>query len=200
MTFYSSLIYAQIKSEKFDTLIRTELSDTLQSIYESFLNNDVEKVSIALLEKKYSHSEYYHFLKTKKIYQSRKKWIKKHSHEESIIRIGKYYPFKHIDSMIFESEFDGIDREFIKSEMFLDSAEIKFALNEMFNGVENNIIDMCYSPRHAVLFYNAAGKVSGIYEICFECSNVKVGIVGIIMFPKNSPYLRELFEKHANEL
>jgi hypothetical protein len=65
----------------------------------------------------------------------------------------------------------------------------------MFNGSENEIIAMCYNPRHAVLFYNTEGKISGIYEICFECNNVKIGIMGTIMFPKSSTYLKSLFSK-----
>jgi hypothetical protein len=191
---------AQISVERFDLTIETELSDTLQRIYEQFLNESVEKISIVRLKKKYSHSEYYHFLKNKKIHQSRKKWLKNNSHEESIIIEGNPYPLKHIDSMVFEYRFHRIEKEFIQSELFLDSAETKLALNEMFNGVKNEIIDMCYNPRHAVVFYNSDGEVSGIYEICFECSNVKIGIVGTLLIPRLSPYLKGLFQKYVVQL
>jgi hypothetical protein len=134
-------------------------------------------------------------LKNKKFYQSRKKWINNNSYEESIIIEGDPYPLKHFDSIVFEYKYRGVDKEFITSEHFLDSSEIRLALSEMFNGSENEIIAMCYNPRHAVLFYNTEGKISGIYEICFECNNVKIGIMGTIMFPKSSTYLKSLFSK-----
>jgi len=190
----SQILNAQIRVDKFDLTIQTELRDTLQKIYADFLNNDVEKISIVELKKKYNHSEYYRFLKNKKFYQSRKKWIKNNSYTESIILEGKAYEMVHFDSMVFEFRFKGIDKEFIKSEVFLDSSETRMALTEMFNGSKNEIISMCYNPRHAVIFYNSKGKVTGIYEICFECSNVKIGIIGTAIFAKNSSYLKSLFE------
>jgi hypothetical protein len=187
--------------DRFDLSIDSKLSDTLQSIYQEFLNEEVEKISIIILKKRYDRSAHYFFLKNKKFYQSNKKWIKNNSYEESIIWEGDPYPFpQHVDSFIFEYEFRGVDNEFIGSEVFLDSTEIKPALREMFNGVENDIIEMCYMPRHAILFYSSDGKISGIYEICFQCSKVKVGIVGTAMFNKSSPYLRDLVEKYKAEL
>lgn len=192
-----SFLNAQIRVDKFDLTIQTELSDTLQRIYELFLNNDVEKISIVELKKKYSHHEYYSFLKNKKFYQSRKKWIKENSYVESIILLGKRYPFAHVDSIVFEYKFRGVDREFIGSETVLDSAQAKMALTEMFNGAKTGIITMCYHPRNAVVFYNSKGKITGIYEICFECSNVKIGITGTTFFAKELPYLKSLFESNT---
>jgi hypothetical protein len=200
LIIYSINLSAQIEVKKYGLTIETELSDTLQSIYKDFLNNNVEKISIIRLDKKYFDHEYNHFLKNKKFYQSPKKWIKNHSYEESIIIEGDPYPLRHFDSIVFEFPFRGVETEFIKSEYFLDSIETKLALNEMFNGAENEMHNMCYIPWHAVLFYNNEGKVSGIYEICFECGNVKIGIVGTIMFAKFSPYFESLFTKHEKEL
>lgn len=196
----SHKLCAQIVVDKFKITVDSELSDTLQSIYEDFLNSKVAKVSIVELKKKYSHSDYYHFLKTKKFYQSRKKWIMNNSYEESVIIEGDPYPIKHFDSILFEYKYRGVDKEFIKSEYFLDSTETRLAFDEMFNGVENEIIKMCYNPRHAVLFYNEEGKISGIYEICFECDNVTIEIVGTVMFARLSPYIQSLFEKYKDEL
>jgi hypothetical protein len=195
----SHVLNAQIRVDKFDLTIETELKDTLQKIYANFLNNDVEKISIVELEKKYNHSEYYSFLRNKKFYQRRKKWIRDNSYTESIIKEGKAYELVHFDSMVFEVRYKGIDKEFIRSEVFLDSSETKMALSEMFNGYTNEIISMCYNPRHAVIFYNAEGKVTGIFEICFECSNVKIGIVGTKMFAKSTPYIKSLFESHMKQ-
>jgi hypothetical protein len=192
----SGNLNAQISVDKYDLTIETKLSDTLQNVYEKFLNNEVEKISLVTLKKKYDHNDYYQFLKHKKFYQRRKKWIKNNSYEESIILEGKRYKMAHMDSFVFESRFRGVDKEFIHSEYFLDSLESRMALTEMFNGAKNKIMTMCYNPRHAVIFYNSEGKTTGIYEICFECSNVKIGIVGTTMFARYAPYLKGLFEKH----
>ena len=193
-------INAQIKIDNFDLTIDTKLSDTLQNIYETFLNNDVEKISIVELKKKYDPFDYYQFLKNKKFYQSRKKWIKNNSYEESIIVEGTRYEMVHFDSIVFENKIIKIDKEFIQSEVILDSIETRMALKEMFNGSKNEIINLCYIPRHAVIFYNAKGKITGIYEICFECSNVRIGIVGTVMFARNTPYIKTLFEKYKSTL
>lgn len=195
-----SSVSAQIKVDQFDLTIDTELSDTLQGIYQKFLNEEVEKISIIKLKKCYSRGEHYHFLKNKKWYQSEKKWIKENSHEESIIFEGDPYPFVDFESMVFEYEYRGVDKEFIGKEVFIDSTETKLALTEMFNGATSDVLTMCYMPRHAVLFYNSEGRISGIYEICFQCGNVKYGIVGTDLTSKPSPYLRELFETHKEEL
>lgn len=198
--FTFSQINAQIKVEKFDLNIASDLPDTLQIIYEEFLNNNVEKISIVKLKKKYNHIDYYYFLKNKKFFQSRKKWIKNNSFEESIIREGESFPFKHFDSIVFEKKFLGVDKEFIESEYFLDSTERKLTLKEMFNGEKPELVNMCYIPRHAVLFYDHEDRVTGIYEICFECGKVKIGIVGTRMFSKFSPYIKSLFKKYKDEL
>jgi hypothetical protein len=192
-------VNAQIRVEKFDLTIQTALPDTLQKVYEEFLNTEVDKISIVRLKKKYDSVAYNQFLKTKKFYQNRKKWKKNHSYEESIIIEGEEYEWKHFDSIVFEFGYDGIESEFIQSEVLLDSTEMRITLNELFNGTENELMIMCYNPRHAIIFYNSVGEVSGIYEICFECSKVKVGIVGTLMFNKSLPRIKELFEKYGME-
>lgn len=200
MLLTSSLNAQQIKVDQFDLTIETELSDTMQGIFQQFLNEEVEKVSIIKLKKRYSRGAHYHFLKHKKWYESEKKWIIANSHEESIILEGDPYPFIDFESMTFEYEYRGVDKEFIGKEVFIDSTETKLALTEMFNGASSDLMSMCYMPRHAVLFYNAEGEISGIYEICFQCGNVKTGIVGTDLTSKPSPYLGELFATYKEEL
>ena len=200
LLFFVSSASAQIQIDQFDLTIETELSDTLQRIYQKFLNEEVEKISIIKLKKRYSRGEHYHFLKHKKWYESEKKWIRENSHEESIIVEGDPYPFIDFESMTFEYEYRGVDMEFIGKEVFIDSNETQLALTEMFNGASSNLMSMCYLPRHAVLFYNREEKISGIYEICFECGNVKIGIVGTDLTSKSSPYLKQLFATYKEEL
>ena len=199
LIFVSSNLNAQIVVDKFDMSIESELPDTLQRLYEQFITDEVERISIIHLEKSYDHSEYYYFLRNKKFFQSRKKWLKNNSFEGSIIMEDQLDITK-LDSTVFEFGFNKIDVQFIKSEFFLDSTEVKLALNEMFNGKKNSFKDFCYMPRHAVLFYNEFEEVIGIYEICFQCSNVKFGIIGTKMVSKSSPYIETLFEKYKQEL
>lgn len=184
---------AQMEIEKFDLTIETKLSDPYQKVYKQFLNNEVDKISIVELKKVYDHSQYYQFLKNKTLFQSRKKWIKYNSNPESIIYSGNKDQLTTEEAELFNNKFIRIDREFIQTEKFLDSIETNLALKEIFNGQVRDIVDMCYLPRHAVLFYNKEGRVSGIYEICFECSNVKMGIVGTKLISRKSPYIRSLF-------
>lgn len=194
------ILNAQINVKNLGIRIDSELPDTLQSIFEDFLNNKVDKIAIASLKKRYNHQEYYHFLKQKKFFQSRKKWLKNNSHEETIIREGERYPFVHRDSIVFSYKYLGVDTEFIKSKVFLDSTETNIALEELFDGEKPELVDMCYIPRHAILFYDKNDKLTGITEICFECGKVKFGIVGVRLFSKYLPEIKQLFDKYAEEL
>lgn len=192
-TLLTASLNAQINVENFDLIIETQLSKPYQEVYENFLNHEVEKISIVRLKKVYDHSQYEQFLKNKTLFQSRKKWIKYNSNPETIIQSGNRDQLTAEEAELFYDKFSRIDREFIETERFLDRNETKLALKEIFNGEIRDIVDMCYMPRHAVLFYNKDGRVSGIYEICFECSNATIGIVGTKLISKKSPYIRSLF-------
>jgi hypothetical protein len=195
--FFSININAQIVVEKYDLNIETNLSNDLQEIYGKFLNESVSEISIVQIKKQYINSNYYNFLRNKKFFQSRKKWLKKKSiYQELIIVEGEIDNQSSPANKIFQGRFYRVDYEFTENEVFLDSIETKLALKEMFNGEDSDIVNMCYIPRHAVIFYDSNGKSIGIYEICFECSNVKIGIVGTKMFSRNSPYIESLFAKY----
>jgi len=199
--FISSNLNAQIIVEKYDLSIETNLSNDLQEIYGNFLNNSASKVSIVQLKKQYYDSNYYNFLRNKRCYQSRKKWLKNNSiYQESIIVESTIENQKSHAYEIFQGRFKRVDMEFTKNEVFLDSVETKLALKEIFNGEDSDIVNMCYIPRHAIIFYNSDGNAIGIYEICFECSNVKIGIVGTKMFSRKSPYIKSLFNKYEIQL
>jgi hypothetical protein len=74
-----------------------------------------------------------------------------------------------------------LDMRFIKEKVTLDSSSILSLMNTLFNvGFRGNPIMIenmkCYSPRHAVLFYNDkdSSKPYVYYEICFECQHFYV--------------------------
>lgn len=196
-----SSVSAQIHVDQFDLTIESKFSEEVQANHQQFLNEHVCKIALVKLKKKYSHASYYRFLRSKKFYQSRKKWIRENAYDgSSVIMPSDDYPLLHSDSFAFEDKFTQVDMEFVGTEVFLDSSETKLILCEMFNGEKNDYMDLCYAPRHAVLFYNRFGEVTGIYEICFDCGNVKLGTVGVDLISKSSPYIQSLFTKYKDNL
>lgn len=197
---YSVSLNAQINVPKFDLSIESEFRDTIQRIYENFLNTEVERISLVAIERSYDEGSYYHFLKNKKFFESKRKWIKNNSYQESIIILGNLYPLTHFDSMVFDAEYAGVKEKFLGKEVFLDSTETKTALQIIFEGYkysEDEIITFCYTPRHAILFYDENNQITGIFEICFECGNVLIGIVGVSdPLKANLHQLKPFFEKH----
>jgi hypothetical protein len=74
-----------------------------------------------------------------------------------------------------------LDMRFIKEKVTLDSSSTLSLMNTLFNvGFRGNPRMLqkvkCYSPRHAVLFYNDkdSTKPYVYYEICFECQHFYV--------------------------
>jgi hypothetical protein len=74
-----------------------------------------------------------------------------------------------------------LDMSFVKEKITLDSSSTLSLMNTLFNigyrGKPMMVENMkCYSPRHAVLFYNNknSSKPYVYYEICFECQHFYV--------------------------
>lgn len=198
--FVCFFVQAQINVPKFDLSIESDFRDTIQRIYENFLNTEVDRISLVSIERSYDEGSYRHFLKNKKLFESKRKWIKNNSYQESIIIWGDLYPLTHFDSMLFDAEYFGVKEKFLGREVFMDSIDTKTALQIIFEGYkydEDEIITFCYVPRHAILFYNEKNQITGIFEICFECGNVMIGIIGISDHLRaNLHQLKPLFEQH----
>jgi ribosomal protein L31 len=74
-----------------------------------------------------------------------------------------------------------LDMRFIKEKIILDSSSTLSLMNTLFNvgfrGKPTMLESMkCYSPRHAVLFYDDKNSTKPYvyYEICFECHHFYV--------------------------
>lgn len=99
------------------------------------------------------------------------------------------FPFNdimHFDSTSMSEEYEAndkmpmkngeLDMSFVKEKIPLDSSSTLSLMNILFNvGFRGKPIMIevmkCYSPRHAVLFYDDknSSKPNVYYEICFEC-------------------------------
>jgi hypothetical protein len=104
------------------------------------------------------------------------------------------FPFNdimHFDSTSMTEEYEAndkmpmkngeLDMSFVKEKITLDSSSNLYLMNILFNvgfkGKPTMIENMnCYSPRHAVLFYDNknSSKPYVYYEICFECQHFHV--------------------------
>lgn len=200
----------QIELTKYDTIIPYSPTDTFQYIIEDYFNNHVEKISIVELHPSFDFSAYIRFLQdTDVLEKDTAAWVKENSYVESVIlskRINCYELNKSFDNC-HEVEYLGFDYYFVKSEVFLDSIDMKdfiagtFAKEEHENDTLPRIVDMCYYPRHAFLFYDENKQIIGVYEVCFECRNNKLGLkyVEAINGEIRKVHI-ELLNKHMQEL
>lgn len=211
LTFFSSVFcFSQIELKKYDTIITYSPTDTFQYIIEDYFNNHVEKISIVELHPYFDFFQYYEFLKdSRSVVKDTAAWVKENSYLGSVILskwINCFELNKSFDNC-HEEEYLGFDYYFIKSEVFLDSLDMKdfivgtFAKEEHENDTLRRIIDLCYNPRHAFLFYDENNQIIGVYEICFECRNNKLALkyVETINGENRSIHI-SLFKKNEEEL
>ncbi|MGK6351508.1 hypothetical protein [Parapedobacter sp. DT-150] len=59
---------------------------------------------------------------------------------------------------------------------------------------EENIIALCYEPRHLLLFYTANNLIFGYIEICLSCAggHISVGLREVAFCPERIEYLATL--------
>lgn len=92
------------------------------------------------------------------------------------------------DSVTDSTFFDNYLLQQIQTDLFdsivpLETSEYALVLSEILLGEipseENQLINICYSPRHAIIITNKDDDVLGIFEICFECGKSKVAFFRI---------------------
>lgn len=211
LTFFSSVFcFSQIELKKYDTILPYSPTDTFQYIIEDYFNNYVEKISIVELHPHFNFFEYRKFLEdSTSTVKDTAAWVKENSYVESVILskwINCYKLYKSFDNCN-EEEYLGFDYYFIKSEVFLDSNDIKnfivgtFSKKERQNDTIPRVIDMCYNPRHAFLFYDENDQIIGVYEVCFECRNNKLALKYVEAINGEIRNIHfALFKKHEEEL
>lgn len=66
-----------------------------------------------------------------------------------------------------------------------------------WEGEGDQIINMCYNPRHAIVIIDSAENVCGVYEICFECGKTKVAFSRIETVEGISSSIYGIFKKYG---
>ena len=62
---------------------------------------------------------------------------------------------------------------------------------------ENQLIHICYNPRHAILIKDAAGKIIVVYEVCFECEKSKVAFSRLEWLDGIPSVISEIFWRYG---
>ena len=108
-----------------------------------------------------------------------------------------------LDSIFAAEYFIGVESSRIDStnSVKVNKEDFPFILIQLLIGpqklAENELINSCYNPRHAVLFKDQNNTIIAIQEICFECGHTKVAIyTSEINYNTSSPYF-ELFKRHG---
>jgi hypothetical protein len=123
-------------------------------------------------------------------------------YNESIIVDDYNWNIPPSDSSFGTLYFKRINKQFLDSTSFriADSSDYSFFLNELLEGArerdEKEIIDICYNPRHAILFVNNKDEIIAVHEICFECNHTKVAIRTSEMRHNSSSSFKEMFRKY----
>ena len=65
---------------------------------------------------------------------------------------------------------------------------------------ENSIVQVCYEPRHAIVFLDSMNQIIGIHEICFMCAKSQIAfrdVEYVNLFTDDFLYLKRLFVKYG---
>jgi hypothetical protein len=124
-------------------------------------------------------------------------------YEESIIETEFNWGKSKPDSIFAAEYFKGINKSLIDSTSIIEvnHEDYEFLLKKLLSGPkkldENEVINICYNPRHAVIFKDEQGKIVAIHEVCFECGNTKVAIYTSKMHHSSSSEFKKIFEKYG---
>ena len=65
---------------------------------------------------------------------------------------------------------------------------------------ENSIVQVCYEPRHAIVFLDSMNQIIGIHEICFMCAKSQIAfrdVEYVNLFTDDYRYLKSLFMNYG---
>lgn len=110
------------------------------------------------------------------------------------------------DTPVEDPSFGDLFVERIMTERFdsivpLDSADYEPVVSNVLFGesLEDAILvrDICYNPRHAIIFQNKEEKILGVYEVCFECRKSKIGFHRTEYIEGDSTIISDLFIRYG---
>lgn len=100
------------------------------------------------------------------------------------------------DTTFFVVEDLSIPESMIKERLILNSAQ-RDSLYRLFNENMCKIdgVAICYSPRHAVIFFDQTSRAFGYIELCFDCTNYQTpGNFQLDFCYEKSEALKALFQ------
>lgn len=124
-------------------------------------------------------------------------------YEESIIQSEFDFKKSKSDSIFAAEYFKGINKSLIDSSSITEvrKEDYAFLLKELLSGPkkleENVVVNICYNPRHAIIFKDEQDKIVAIHEICFECGNTKVAIYTSEMHHSSISAFKQIFQKYG---
>lgn len=93
-----------------------------------------------------------------------------------------------------------IDYARLSGNVDIGEEDIQPLISLLFETEKVSVLNMCYSPRHGILFYDDENVELGFVEICFECHGTQtcqrlpdIGVLTGLNFIE----LRKLFEKYG---
>ena len=117
--------------------------------------------------------------------------------ESVIISDLKFIP--EVDSLFLSEAVVRFDTTRMYRWSELDSADYKSVIEASLGKRNSDILNMCYDPRHAIIYLDSSSKILGIYEVCFECSNAKIAfdhVHSISIYKDDYKTLKSLFRRY----
>lgn len=121
-------------------------------------------------------------------------------YEETIINDSRDPNARFSDSLYGTLYFTSVRRELIDTVVPLNKEDhekmIELVLEDDYKLDPNQLINWCYNPRHAAIIKDSKGIILAIYEVCFECDNIKIGLIRSRMIYSGTNRVRSLFKKY----
>lgn len=94
----------------------------------------------------------------------------------------------------------GFDRSRMYKWKVLDSADYFPTINAALGKRESVEVNLCYDPRHALVFMDSMDQIIGIYEICFSCAKSRVAfrdVEYVNIYVDDFRFLKKLFMNYG---
>lgn len=111
-------------------------------------------------------------------------------------RMDWWYDEGNQDKPLLENGELNMPVDSIQSRINLDAPTIAKWQSALYvqHSCADNIIGLCYEPRHLLLFYSSDNRIFGYIEMCFSCAggSMSEGLREVIFCPERVAYLSTL--------
>lgn len=104
------------------------------------------------------------------------------------------------DPRSIETIVTGFDLNRIYKWKEIDTIDYNLTIVSTLGKRKSEVYNMCYNPRHAILFLDSNDTILGLYEICFECGNGKIAfnnVESINIYGEDYRALKKMFLKYG---